>query len=85
DDSEMATAAASGLNVSNHSYASITGWSSSGGDWYWYGNQIPFLGKYTAAFLGIFNKIIKVVLGTGKYIDRLQREECRKQEADYYY
>jgi hypothetical protein len=38
DTSEMAAAAAAGLRVSNHSYGSITGWYSSGGTWYWYGN-----------------------------------------------
>ncbi len=40
DESEMATAAANGLNVSNHSYGYITGWyyNSSAGDWYWYGD-----------------------------------------------
>jgi hypothetical protein len=40
DQSEMAAAAASGMNVSNHSYGYITGWyySSSSGNWYWYGD-----------------------------------------------
>ncbi len=38
DASEMATAAAGGLRVSNHSYGSIRGWYSFGGSWYWYGN-----------------------------------------------
>ncbi len=38
DASEMATAAAGGLRVSNHSYGSIRGWYPSGGNWYWYGN-----------------------------------------------
>lgn len=38
DASEMATAAAGGLRVSNHSYGSITGWYPFGGSWYWYGN-----------------------------------------------
>jgi hypothetical protein len=37
DESEMASAAASGMNVSNHSYGYITGWYLSG-DWYWYGD-----------------------------------------------
>jgi len=37
DNSEMATAAAAGMNVSNHSYGYITGWSYSG-VWYWYGD-----------------------------------------------
>jgi hypothetical protein len=37
DDSEMASAAAGGLNVSNHSYGYATGWYYSG-DWYWFGD-----------------------------------------------
>ena len=38
DESEMATAGAAGLNVSNHSYGTITGWRFSNPDWYWYGD-----------------------------------------------
>ncbi|HWR83388.1 MAG TPA: S8 family serine peptidase, partial [Candidatus Deferrimicrobium sp.] len=38
DLSEMAAAAASGLNVSNHSYGFITGWYYTGTEWYWYGD-----------------------------------------------
>lgn len=40
DDAEMATAAASGLLLSNHSYGFITGWRFNGGNgfWYWYGD-----------------------------------------------
>lgn len=38
DDSEMATAAAIGLKVSQHSYGFITGWRPSGSNWYWYGD-----------------------------------------------
>ena len=37
DESEMASAAASGMNVSNHSYGYATGWEYSG-SWYWYGD-----------------------------------------------
>jgi len=37
DTSEMATAAATGLEISNHSYGYITGWYYNG-LWYWYGN-----------------------------------------------
>lgn len=37
DNSEMATAAANGLLVSNHSYGSINGWYYDDTDWYWYG------------------------------------------------
>jgi len=37
DESEAASAASSGLNVSNHSYSLVTGWYLSG-DWYWFGD-----------------------------------------------
>jgi subtilisin family serine protease len=40
DTSEMATAAASGLQVSNHSYGYVAGWYQSG-SWYWFGD--PFV------------------------------------------
>ncbi len=36
--SEMASEAASGYQVSNHSYGNVTGWYHDGSDWYWYGN-----------------------------------------------
>ena len=38
DNSEMAAAAAAGMNVSNHSYGYATGWRYSDGDWYWWGD-----------------------------------------------
>jgi hypothetical protein len=37
DESEMAAAAASGMNVSNHSYGYVVGWYYDE-DWYWYGD-----------------------------------------------
>ncbi|MCK4606851.1 MAG: S8 family serine peptidase, partial [candidate division Zixibacteria bacterium] len=37
DNSEMASAAATGMNVSNHSYGYVTGWRYDEGDWYWWG------------------------------------------------
>jgi hypothetical protein len=37
DASEMATAAAAGLNISNHSYGYVTGWYFDQ-DWYWFGD-----------------------------------------------
>ena len=37
DNSEMASAAAAGMNISSHSYGLITGWYYSG-DWYWFGD-----------------------------------------------
>ncbi len=41
DETEMRTAAAGGLRVSNHSYGYITGWywSSGSGAWFWYGDR----------------------------------------------
>ena len=38
DTAEMASAAAAGMNVSNHSYGFVTGWYYDGYDWYWYGD-----------------------------------------------
>jgi hypothetical protein len=38
DVSEMATEAASGMIISNHSYGFITGWYWNGSAWYWYGD-----------------------------------------------
>jgi len=37
DNSEMANAAAAGMEISNHSYGYIVGWYKNG-DWYWYGD-----------------------------------------------
>jgi len=37
DESEMGTAAAAGMNVSNHSYGYVVGWRYNN-DWYWYGD-----------------------------------------------
>ena len=39
DNAEMATEAAAGMEISNHSYGYITGWyQDSGGSWHWYGD-----------------------------------------------
>ncbi len=38
DTTEMATAAAAGLQISNHSYGFITGWFLNGATYYWYGD-----------------------------------------------
>jgi len=38
DNSEMASAAAGGMNISSHSYGYVTGWYYSSGDWYWFGD-----------------------------------------------
>ncbi len=39
DDAEMATAAANGLEISNHSYGFSRGWDYYNGNWVWRGNQ----------------------------------------------
>ncbi|PLX12293.1 MAG: peptidase S8, partial [Marinilabiliales bacterium] len=39
DDSEMASAAANGLEISNHSYGFLAGWNYDNGSWSWYGNN----------------------------------------------
>ncbi|MFZ4523013.1 MAG: GEVED domain-containing protein [Bacteroidales bacterium] len=38
DNTEMATAAAGGLTISNHSYGWTRGWAYDAPNWYWYGN-----------------------------------------------
>ncbi|MCF6342451.1 MAG: S8 family serine peptidase, partial [Bacteroidales bacterium] len=39
DNSEMAAAAANGLEISNHSYGFLTGWNWTGSSWQWTGNS----------------------------------------------
>lgn len=39
DDSEMATAGANGLEISNHSYGFLAGWNYDNGTWKWWGNS----------------------------------------------
>ena len=39
DESEMAAAAANGLEISNHSYGVAQGWSNNNGNWVWYGTN----------------------------------------------
>jgi len=39
DNSEMAAAAANGLEISNHSYGFLRGWYHDNGTWVWYGNS----------------------------------------------
>ncbi len=56
DESEMATAAANGMLVSNHSYGVATGWSWSGSDWYWYGN--PGISPTEDADFGYYNSSV---------------------------
>ena len=55
DTSEMAAAAAGGLNVSNHSYGYVTGWyyDSGSGDWYWFGDvTVSAVEDYGFGFYG---------------------------------
>jgi hypothetical protein len=53
DNSEMASAAAAGLKISNHSYGFITGWYNDGSDWYWYGDiSISTIEDYGFGFYG---------------------------------
>lgn len=57
DDSEMATAAASGLQVSNHSYGYITGWYYNylaDGKWVWFGDTT--LGRYSDYGFGAYEQ-----------------------------
>ncbi len=42
DQSEMVSAAANGLKVSNHSYGIITGWHKSASSWHWYGDSLVY-------------------------------------------
>ncbi|MBM3321312.1 MAG: VCBS repeat-containing protein [Candidatus Eisenbacteria bacterium] len=59
DQSEMAVAAASGMNVSNHSYGYITGWyySSGSGNWYWYGDvEVSEVEDYAFGFYSDLTK-----------------------------
>lgn len=52
-ESEMATAAAAGLEISNHSYGTVTGWSSSSGTWQWTGDaSISAVEDYRFGFYG---------------------------------
>ena len=39
DESEMAAAAANGLEISNHSYGFVVGWDHNNGNWVWHGNS----------------------------------------------
>ena len=54
DESQMATAAANGLNVSQHSYGTITGWRYSEGDWYWWGE--PTISETEDYRFGFYNE-----------------------------
>ncbi len=53
DGSEMAAAAAAGMNASNHSYGFITGWYYTGVVWYWFGDiTISTTEDYSFGFYG---------------------------------
>ncbi|MCP4632487.1 MAG: S8 family serine peptidase [candidate division Zixibacteria bacterium] len=53
DNTEMAAAGAAGMNVSNHSYGSITGWRYDDGSWYWWGDtDVSAVEDYGFGFYG---------------------------------
>lgn len=53
DLSEMPVAAAAGMRISNHSYSPATGWVSSGGLWFWYGDvSVNAVEDYGFGFYG---------------------------------
>lgn len=53
DNSEMTAAALNGMEISNHSYSQLTGWSSGSGSWQWYGNaSISPVEDYKFGFYG---------------------------------
>lgn len=53
DNSEMTQAAANGMEISNHSYSQLTGWSSATGSWQWYGNtSVSPVEDYKFGFYG---------------------------------
>lgn len=53
DVSEMAAAAANGLQISNHSYGYVRGWNISGSTWVWYGN--PNISVQEDYLFGFYN------------------------------
>lgn len=54
DNSEMASEAAAGLLISNHSYGQIAGWRQESGQWYWYGD--PSLSQTQDWKFGFYNQ-----------------------------
>ncbi len=53
DEAEMASAAASGMILSNHSYGFTRGWNQEGADWYWYGT--PSLDATKDVWFGLYS------------------------------
>ncbi len=59
DESEMAAAAANGLEISNHSYGFIRGWDYSNGSWHWHGT--PSISPDEDYHFGFYNNDSKVL------------------------
>lgn len=55
DAAEMASAAAGGMRVSNHSYGLVSGWYRTGGEWYWYGD--PAISPVEAYRFGFYGNV----------------------------
>lgn len=58
DTGEMATEAAGGLLLSNHSYGRVTGWNFSNSTWYWYGN--PAVSESEDVAFGLYDEAARV-------------------------
>ena len=59
DESEMAAAAANGLEISNHSYGFIRGWDYSNGSWHWHGT--PSISPDEDYHFGFYNNDSRVL------------------------
>ena len=55
DEAEMATAAAAGLELSNHSYGFLSGWHYDGSEWIWYGVGSPVNGIRENWYFGFYD------------------------------
>lgn len=58
DTGEMASEAAGGLLLSNHSYGRVTGWNFSNNTWYWYGN--PAVSEAEDVAFGLYDEAARV-------------------------
>ncbi|MBW7929114.1 MAG: S8 family serine peptidase, partial [Fimbriimonadaceae bacterium] len=58
DTGEMASEAAGGLLLSNHSYGRVTGWNFSNNTWYWYGN--PAVSESEDVAFGLYDEAARV-------------------------
>ena len=79
DYAEMASEAASGALLSNHSYVYITGWYNGGAYWYWYGDTtVSRYEDYTFSLYGDDSKIIDSIAYNAPYY-----LVCRAAGNDY--